>query len=160
MAEFNSRQVRNGKAIIARVKKRGKLQGWTRDHTQFIARLCIECALTESNLQVYASHKVPGSLALPHDAVGSDHLSVGLFQQQVPMWGNVHDCQTADPSTRKFLNALRDKGLDGEQGPQAHHRIQSVQVSYDPTGRNYLVNANRAIRFRRRYFLTTRAAKG
>jgi hypothetical protein len=32
---------------------------------------------------MYANSKVPEILALPHDAVGSDGMSVGLFQQQV-----------------------------------------------------------------------------
>ncbi len=39
--------------------------------------------LVETNLTVYANAKVPGSLSLPHDAVGSDGLSVGIQQQQV-----------------------------------------------------------------------------
>ena len=28
------------------------------------------------------------SLLLPHEAVGTDHGSVGVFQQQWPWWGN------------------------------------------------------------------------
>jgi len=34
-------------------------------------------------LKMYANSKVPESLKLPHDAVGSDGYSVGTFQQQI-----------------------------------------------------------------------------
>ncbi|MDP9240459.1 MAG: M23 family metallopeptidase [Actinomycetota bacterium] len=49
---------------------------------------------------------VSRSLQLPHDAVGSDHGSVGIFQQQYPWWGTLE--QLMDPSTSadKFFAAL------------------------------------------------------
>jgi N-acetyl-anhydromuramyl-L-alanine amidase AmpD len=49
--------------------------------------ICIATGLVESGLVVYANSKVPESMDLPHDAVGSDGKSVGPLQQQV-MWGN------------------------------------------------------------------------
>lgn len=41
----------------------------------------------ESGWKMYANSRVPESLNIPHDAVGSDYDSVGLFQQRCPMWG-------------------------------------------------------------------------
>ena len=66
----------------------------------------------ESNYTVYANAKVPGSLDLPHDAVGSDGMSVGPFQQQVRdsgggwWWGPVDVCQDPTGSARLFFERL------------------------------------------------------
>ena len=63
----------------------------------------------ESNYTVYANPKVAGSLDLPHDAVGSDGMSVGPFQQQVRdsgggwWWGPVDVCQDPTGSARLFF---------------------------------------------------------
>jgi hypothetical protein len=68
--------------------------------------------LVESNLTVYANAKVPGSLDLPHDAVGSDGFSVGAQQQQVVLtdngywWGPVEVCQDPTSSTKLFFTRL------------------------------------------------------
>lgn len=44
--------------------------------------------LVESKFKMYASDKYPETEKLPHDAVGSDHDSVGLFQQRPQSgWG-------------------------------------------------------------------------
>jgi hypothetical protein len=50
-------------------------------------QIAFSVVFVESNWKMYANSKVPESLKLPHDAVGSDHDSVGLFQQRCPMWG-------------------------------------------------------------------------
>lgn len=70
---------------------------------QRAAVICLETALVESNLTIYANWNVPSSLALPHEAVGSDHYSVGIFQQQVPSWGTAQACMDPAMSTAKFL---------------------------------------------------------
>jgi hypothetical protein len=68
--------------------------------------------LVETNLTVYANAKVPGSLSLPHDAVGSDGFSVGVQQQQVVLtdngywWGPVEVCQDPTSSTKLFFTRL------------------------------------------------------
>lgn len=62
-------------------------EGRRRNITERGIVICIATGLVESNLTVYANAKVPDSLALPHDAVGSDSYSVGPLQQQV-VWGN------------------------------------------------------------------------
>jgi murein DD-endopeptidase MepM/ murein hydrolase activator NlpD len=46
------------------------------------------------------------SLGLPHDAVGSDHGSLGIFQQQWPWWGTMHDLMDPATAADKFYDAL------------------------------------------------------
>lgn len=78
--------------------------------------ICIATGLVESNLTVYANSKVPASLALPHDAVGSDGYSVGPLQQQVVMgangwwWGDAATCM--DPTKSSALFYVRLAKLD------------------------------------------------
>ncbi|KAF9575737.1 hypothetical protein EC968_001927 [Mortierella alpina] len=69
-------------------------------------QIAIATALVESNIKVYCNYRVPGSCNLPHDAVGSDHYSVGIFQQQSPMWGSARDCMDPASSAGLFYNAL------------------------------------------------------
>jgi hypothetical protein len=95
---LDARQLAHATAIVAAVRSRGL--------PQRVAQIAIEVALAESNLKVYANRNVPASLALPHEAVGQDHLSVGIFQQQTPMWGTCADCMDVATSTAKFLGAL------------------------------------------------------
>lgn len=96
--------------------------------------ICLETALAESNLLVYANENNPESLRLPHDAVGSDHASVGIFQQQVPMWGTTADCMDPAKSCGKFLHALVQHNWQSMSNWQA---AQAVQVSAYPDGSNY-----------------------
>lgn len=66
----------------------------------------------ESNWLNYANAKVPESLAIPHDAVGSDGYSVGLFQQQVVLggngwwWGDAATCMDPYKSAVLFFTRL------------------------------------------------------
>lgn len=46
------------------------------------------------------------SLALPHDAVGSDHGSLGIFQQQWPWWGSMQELMTPALAAQKFYERL------------------------------------------------------
>lgn len=67
-------------------------------------------------LKMYANSKVPESLKLPHDAVGSDGLSVGTFQQQIRRGTNGAwwwaDCATCmDPYKSAVLFFTRLKAL-------------------------------------------------
>jgi len=62
-------------------------------------------AMQESTLLNYANAKDPESLARPYDAVGSDHDSVGLFQQR-PSWGSVEERMNPAVSARLFYEAL------------------------------------------------------
>ncbi len=46
------------------------------------------------------------SLALPHQAVGTDHGSLGVFQQQWPWWGSMEELMDPQAAARKFYEAL------------------------------------------------------
>lgn len=88
-------------------------------------------ALVESGdpMQMYANNAVPESLKLPHDAVGSDHDSVGIFQQR-PSWGPVADLMDAYKSAGLFFNAL--KRLTGWESMDPGAAAQAVQRSAFP----------------------------
>lgn len=60
----------------------------------------------ESTFQMYASSNVPDSLNYPHDAVGSDHLSVNQFQQQVTLWGDTATLMNPVTANRLFYEHL------------------------------------------------------
>ena len=73
------------------------------------AEIGVATALVESGdpMQMYANNSVPESLNYRHDAVGSDHDSVGLFQQRDNgAWGTV--AQRMDPyeSAKMFFAEL------------------------------------------------------
>lgn len=73
--------------------------------------IAIATGLVESNLTVYANAKVPESMDLPHDAVGSDGKSVGVFQQQAIMgngwwWGDAATCMDPTKSAGLFFDRL------------------------------------------------------
>ena len=70
------------------------------------ARNGIATALVESNLLMYANNAVPASLKYPHDAVGSDHDSVGLFQQRQAGWGTLAQRMNPRASAGLFFNKM------------------------------------------------------
>ncbi|WP_448222464.1 phage tail protein [Gordonia iterans] len=66
-------------------------------------------ALVEAGdpLKMWANRAVPESLKFPHDAVGSDHDSIGLFQQRDNgAWGTVADRMDPHKSAKMFYDAL------------------------------------------------------
>ena len=89
-------------------------------------------------LKMYANSKVPESLKLPHDAVGSDGLSVGTFQQQIRRgtngawwWADAATCM--DPYKSAVLFFTRLKALhytDTTRSPGSF--AQAVQGSAYP----------------------------
>jgi hypothetical protein len=96
--------------------------GFTPRHR--LQRIVIMTVMTESGGHMYANANIASSLKLPHDAVGNDHHSVGLFQQQVGSdgsnafgWGTVAQCMDVDHSVDAFL-----------------------QISAFPDGSNYRLN--------------------
>ena len=78
--------------------------------------IALSTALTESGLKNYANDGtgdlapnqkgIDASLRLPHDAVGRDHGSLGIMQQQWPWWGTMQDLMTPAIAARKFYEAL------------------------------------------------------
>jgi hypothetical protein len=93
------------------------------------ARNGIATALVESNLRMYANRAVPESLKFPHDAVGSDHDSVGLFQQRQSGWGTLAERMNARASAGMFFNRMMQFNWRGMDPGAA---CQKVQVSAYP----------------------------
>lgn len=119
--------------------------GFTPRHR--LMRIVIMTIMTESGGHMYANQFIPKSLKLPHDAVGSDHHSVGLFQQQVGTdgsnafgWGTVEQCMDIEHSVNAFLHQLENKGLAAYHGPALWLRCQYVQISAFEDGSNYRRN--------------------
>jgi len=106
------------------------------------AHVALETALTESVLWMYANVHNQRSLQLPHDRVGHDHASVGLFQQQVggfpgstANWGTTDELMNVATSTEKFLDALGP--LSNWQHKTNWMACQDVQRSEFSDGSNY-----------------------
>ena len=89
-------QAQNARVIVATAAARGG---------HGAALIAVMTALAESGLRVLANPNDPAGAAYPHQGVGHDHDSLGLFQQR-PSWGTA--AQRMDPiaSTNLFLDAL------------------------------------------------------
>lgn len=98
--------------------------------------IALATTLVESGLVMYANAKVPASLLLPHEAVGSDGLSVGLFQQQVRddgngwWWGDAATCMDPTLSAGLFYGRLAKLDYNGPNSPGSY--AQAVQSSAFP----------------------------
>ena len=106
---LNATQLRNA-ATVAAVGQRMEVPA------QGIV-VALAAAAIESRFLVYANdgrgtdlapdqQGIDRSLALPHDAVGSDHGSLGVFQQQWPWWGSMSELMDPATSARLFYDAL------------------------------------------------------
>lgn len=111
------------RATIARVIAREK------GDPKRAATICVETEIVESGIRILANPNVPESMAIAHEGVGEDHLSVGPYQQQVPMWGTARDCMDPAASTNKFLDHLL--GFNWRPLPTGV-AAQDVQVSAFP----------------------------
>jgi len=121
VAGLDETQMQNAKKIVETAKQMG-----LGERAQTIA---VATAMQESNLHNLASTKLPESYEYTDEGEGSDHDSVGLFQQR-QNWGKTKDLMTPEVSTRKFLEALQDVP-DWEQLPVTV-AAQKVQVSAYP----------------------------
>jgi hypothetical protein len=122
VVDLSRLQTRNARAIMRagrkmHIGKRGQI-------------IALSTALQESQLRNYANVNLPASMRMPHQAVGSDHLSVGLFQQQ-PNWGSLHELMNPEISATKFYQALRR--IPGWQRLPVTVAAQRVQVSAFPS---------------------------
>ncbi|MCZ4505937.1 hypothetical protein O4273_24205 [Rhodococcus ruber] len=99
------------------------------------AKIGLMTALAESSLKMWANESVPESLNYPHDAVGADHDSVGLFQQRDNgAWGTVEQRMNPRASAGMFYDALM--GVDWNSMSPAE-AAQAVQRSAFSDGSNY-----------------------
>jgi len=94
--------------------------------------IAIATGMVESSIRVLANTGVPASQNYPHDGEGSDHDSVGIFQQRPIYWcpSNVEDCMDPASSANKFYSAL--KGVSGWQSMSIGNAAQAVQKSAFP----------------------------
>lgn len=73
---------------------------------------------------------VAESLRHPHDAVGHDHGSLGIFQQQYPWWGTIAELMNPQVAAAKFFDALAD--VPGWEAMTVAGAAQAVQHSAFP----------------------------
>jgi hypothetical protein len=114
----------------------------------------------ESKYQVYANDGLGGdleadqagisrSLGLPHDAVGTDHGSLGVLQQQWPWWGTMRQLMDPETSAYLFYDSMVDK-VPNYQRHEPGDVAQTVQVSaypdaydqWEPLARQLLAHAD------------------
>jgi hypothetical protein len=105
-------------------------EGRRRNITARGIQIALATALVESDLRMYANASVPASMNLPHDAVGSDHDSVGLFQQRCPMWGPAKTLMDPTLSAGLFYDHLARLDYNGANSPGSY--AQAVQRSAYP----------------------------
>jgi len=131
VAGLDDTQMDNAKKIVDTAKDMG-----LNERAQIIA---LSTAMQESNLHNLASTKLPESYNYTDEGEGSDHDSVGLFQQR-QNWGKTKDLMTPETSTRKFLEALKD--IPNWEKLPVTVAAQKVQVSAYPDA--YAKHQNRA----------------
>jgi len=131
VAGLDDTQMDNAKKIVDTAKAMG-----LNERAQIIA---MSTAMQESNLHNLASTKLPESYNYTDEGEGSDHDSVGLFQQR-QNWGKTKDLMTPETSTRKFLEALKD--IPNWEKLPVTVAAQKVQVSAYPDA--YAKHQNRA----------------
>ncbi|MEU5567228.1 hypothetical protein [Micromonospora musae] len=93
--------------------------------------IAVATAMQESNLYNYASAVLPESQNYPHQAIGWDHDSVGLFQQRPSSgWGTVRELMRPAFAAEAFYLALLK--VPGWQDMALTYAAQSVQISGFP----------------------------
>lgn len=121
VGQFKGQQLVYAAAIVAAGREMG-----IPEHGQVIA---VATAMQESGLKQYANRRVPESMSIPHEAVGADHLSVGLFQQQ-PWWGPIPTLMDPRGSARLFYAGLVK--VPGWERMAVTRAAQAVQRSDHP----------------------------
>jgi hypothetical protein len=93
--------------------------------------IAVATAMQESNLYNLASSRVPSSYNYPHEGSGSDHDSVGLFQQRASSgWGRVAQLMDPTYAATAFYSALQK--VPGWQSMALTWAAQRVQRSAYP----------------------------
>ncbi|KAI1260635.1 peptidase M23B [Xylariaceae sp. FL1019] len=110
-------QSRNADAAIGEVRAEGL--------NRQACLAAISTALQESTLHIYANNAVPASLNYPHDLVGGDQDSIGMFQQRPEWYPDIAADMSASGSTRQFLAAMVQ--ISGWQTMEISALDQAVQ---------------------------------
>jgi hypothetical protein len=93
--------------------------------------IALATAMQESKFRNYANVNVAESYDYAYQAEGSDHDSVGLFQQRPSSgWGSVKELMDPKTSASKFYDSL--KNVDGWKDMSVTKAAQTVQVSAFP----------------------------
>ncbi|GJN71197.1 hypothetical protein PLICBS_005259 [Purpureocillium lilacinum] len=128
---LNAKQSAHARAIIAETKKE-KL-----GHQGCLA--AITTGLTESSLRVLANKKVPQSLKYKNDGLGSDHDSIGIFQQRAMYYKDIKCDMDAACSASLFFKGM--KAVKGWQKMDVATLCQKVQRSAVPSAYKKHVDA-------------------
>lgn len=154
-------QTANLQEMLLAVQERARNQGWGKIRARRMARMVIQCGLTESSLHNYSSVRIPESKQYGDPGwIGGDHYSVGVMQQQpIPFlngggWGSVKDCMTPKLATHLFMARATDIGSDSFTVRPAL-AIQHVQVSAFADGSNYKINRAQAVEIVRKFWDTS-----
>jgi hypothetical protein len=93
--------------------------------------IAVATAMQESDLYNLASNVLPESFDYPHQGSGSDHDSVGLFQQRPSTgWGTIAQIMRPSYAAERFYAALRE--VIGWEFMSLSAAAQAVQVSAFP----------------------------
>ncbi|MFF0153428.1 hypothetical protein [Micromonospora sp. NPDC005203] len=93
--------------------------------------VALATAMQESNLYNLASDVLPESADYPNQGSGSDHDSLGLFQQRPSSgWGTVAELMRPSYAARAFYSALNE--VPGWQDMSVTAAAQAVQISAYP----------------------------
>ncbi len=118
--------------------------------------------LAECDLWMHANAAYPLSLTLPHDKVGKDQDSLGLFQQRPRWWFEKRE-DSLDERVRTLMDARRSAklfirelvGVPNWESIEPWKASQLVQRSAFTDGSNYrarVAQANRILSGGPRYF--------
>ena len=122
-AGLDQAQTDNAAAIATAARKRGL--------PRRAVVVALATAMQESNLHNLANPAVPESLRYPHQGVGGDHDSVGLFQQRPSQgWGTVGELMDPEHSAGLFLDRLAK--VPGWESLSVTGAAQAVQRSAFP----------------------------
>ncbi len=120
----------SGESLADQYARQIIVEGQRRTVTPRGIQIALATALVESNLVMYANASVPNSLLYTHQAVGSDHDSVGLFQQRCPLWGPAGTLMDPTASAGLFYDRLLELDYNGPNSPGSYG--QAVQRSAFP----------------------------
>jgi hypothetical protein len=103
--KYDQRQSNNAWAIIAQIKA----EKFSKADALTACKAAFATAITESNIYIYANEKVPSSLKIPHDKVGKDNDSVGIYQQRAKYY-DVKEAMSPAKSTHSFFVEMKKVG--------------------------------------------------
>jgi len=122
---YDQRQSNNAWAIIKQIKA----EKFCKDALT-ACKIAFATAITESNIYIYANKNVPKSKDHPHDKIGSDHDSVGVFQQRVNYYPLA---EAIDPAKSAHLFCKKMKTVNSWKQAETDNQIgvvcQEVQGS-------------------------------